>query len=173
VSSQSPASAHIIRLRQALERNADWIADYISISRFHADFPSAGREAVMKGYLEWFFDRLKDRAPEDASEQDLDQLVRTEVKSIYREFRDRRSGFPLGDYADTSAHKFAFGDQGRKCLEQLPKQIRNLLEDVYMLDESDEITRAVLAKKLGIKRNTLNQRICRAIKTIRRQLKLD
>ena len=172
MSSQSPASAHIIRLRQALERNADWIADYISISRFHADFPSAGREAVMKGYLEWFFDRLKDRAPEDASEQDLDQLVRTEVKSIYREFRDRRSGFPLGDYADTSAHKFAFGDQGRKCLEQLPKQIRNLLEDVYSTDD-EEISRNELAKKLGIKRNTLDQRICRAIKTIRHRLKRD
>jgi predicted DNA binding protein len=42
-----------------------------------------------------------------------------------------------------------------------------------MLDESDEITRAELAKKLGIKRNTLNQRISRAIKTVRRQLKLD
>jgi len=126
----------------------------------------------MKGYLEWFFDRLKDRAPEDASEQDLDQLVRTEVKSIYREFRDRRSGFPLGDYADTSAHKFAFGDQGRKCLEQLPKQIRNLLEDVYSTDD-EEISRNELAKKLGIKRNTLDQRICRAIKTIRHRLKRD
>ena len=172
MSTQSPAAAHIIRLRQALERNADWIEDYISISRSHADFPDAGREAVMKGYLEWFFERLKYCVPEDASEQDLDQLVRTEVKSIYREFRDRRSGFPLGDYADTSAHKFAFGDQARECLEQLPKQIRNLLEDVYSTDD-EEISRNELAKKLGIKRNTLDQRICRAIKTIRRQLKLD
>jgi DNA-directed RNA polymerase specialized sigma24 family protein len=172
LSTQSPAAAHIIRLRQALERNADWIEDYISILRSHADFPDAGREAVMKGYLEWFFERLKDRTPEDASEQDLDQLVRTEVKSIYREFRDRRPGFPLGDYADTSAHKFAFGDQARECLEQLPKQIRNLLEDVYSTDD-EEISRNELAKKLGIKRNTLDQRISRAIKRIRHRLKRD
>jgi len=120
--------------------------------------------------LKWFFERLKDRVPEDASEQDLDQLVRAEVKNIYAEFRDRPLGFSLGDYADTSAHKFAFGDQTREWLEQLPKQIRNLLEDVYSSDD-EEITRNELAKKLKIKRNTLDQRICRAMKTIRSQLK--
>jgi DNA-directed RNA polymerase specialized sigma24 family protein len=149
-----------------LERNADWIAAYISVSR----------SVVVEDYLKWFFERLKDRVPQEASERDLDHLVRAEVKSIYGKFRDRPSGVPLGDYADTSAHKFALGDEARaarECLEQLPKQIRNLLEDVYMLDESDEITRAELAKKLGIKRNTLNQRISRAIKTVRLQLKLD
>ena len=146
-----------------MERNADWIAAYISVSR----------SVVVEDYLKWFFERLKDRVPQEASERDLDHLVRAEVKSIYGKFRDRPSGVPLGDYADTSAHKFALGDEARECLEQLPKQIRNLLEDVYMLDESDEITRAVLAKKLGIKRNTLNQRICRAIKTIRHRLKRD
>jgi len=172
VSTQSPAAAHLLRLRHALDRNADWIADYISISRSHADFPGAGREAVMKGYLEWFFERLKYRVPEDASEQYLDQLVRTEVKSIYREFRDRPAGFSLGDHVDTSANKFELGDQARECLEQLPKQMRSLLEDLYMSD-GKEITRDELAKKLGIKRNTLDQRICRAIKTIRHHLKLD
>ena len=64
MSTQSPAAAHLLRLRHALERNADWIADYISISRSHADFPGAGREAVMKGYLEWLFERLKYRVPD-------------------------------------------------------------------------------------------------------------
>jgi DNA-directed RNA polymerase specialized sigma24 family protein len=159
VATQSPAAVHL--LWQALERNADWIADYISISRSHS---------VLKEYLEWFFERLKDRVPQEATEQDLDQLVRAEVKSIYGEFRDRPSGFPLGDYVDTSAHKFAFGDQARECLEQLPKQIRNLLEDLYS-SGAKEITRAELAKKLGIKRNTLDQRISRAMKTIRHRLK--
>jgi hypothetical protein len=166
VATQSPAAVHL--LWQALERNADWIADYISISRSHS---------VLKEYLEWFFERLKDRVSHEASEQDLDQLVRAEVRSIYREFRDRPSGssFP-GEHADTSAHTFGhtlqLGDQTRECLERLPKQIRELLEDVYSLDDG-EMTRAELAKKLGIKRNTLDQRICRAIKTIRHRLKRD
>jgi len=159
VSTQSPAAAHLIRLRQTLERLGDWIADYISIPR-----------SVVPDYLNWFFERLKGRVPEDASEQDLDQLVRTEVKSIYGEFRDRPSGFPLGDYTDRSAQKFAFGDQSREWLEQLPKPVRDLLEDVYMSDD-EEITRDEMAKKLGIKRNTLDQRICRAMKTIRHRLK--
>ena len=163
MSTQSPAAAQL--LRQALERNADWIAEYISISR----------SVVVEDYLKWFFERLRDRVPQEASEQDLDHLVRADVKSIYREFRDRPSGFSLGDYADTSAHKFGQIlqlDQARECLEQLPKQIRNLLEDVYS-SGAKEITRAELAKKLGIKRNTLDQRICRAIKTIRRRLERD
>jgi len=159
--SQSPAAAHLIRLRQTLERLGDWIADYISIPR-----------SEVEEYLKWLFERLRDRVPQEASEQDLDQLVRDEVKSIFCEFRDRPSGVPLGDFADTSAHKFASGDQTREWLEQLPKQIRHLLEDVYS-SGAKEITRAELAKKLGIKRNTLDQRICRAIKTIRHRLKRD
>ena len=164
MATQSPAAVHL--LWQALERNADWIADYISLSRSHS---------VLKEYLEWFFERLKDRVPQEASEQDLDHLVRAEVKSIYGEFRDRPSGSPCaGEYADTAAHKFGqtlqLDDQARECLEQLPKQIRDLLEDVYSLDK-EEMTRAELAEKLGIKRNTLDQRISRAIKTIRHRLK--
>ena len=122
--------------------------------------------------MEWLFERLKDRVPPEASEQDLDELVRAEVKSIYSAFRDRPSGFPLGDYADAEAHKFGeiVQHDARECLEQLPKQIRDLLEDLYS-SGAKEITRAELAKKLGIKRNTLNQRICRAIKMIRSRLK--
>jgi hypothetical protein len=164
VSTQSPAAAHLIRLRQALERQADWIANYISIPR-----------SEVEEYLKWFFERLKDRVPEDASEQDLDELVRAEVKSIYSEFRDHPSGLPfLGDYADAEAHKFGEIVQlnARECLEQLPKKIRDLLEDLYS-SGANEITRAELAKKLGIKRNTLDQRIFRAMKTIRSQLKRD
>jgi len=126
--------------------------------------------------LKWFFERLKDRVPQQASEQDLDQLVRADVKGIFREFRDRPPGFPLSDYADTSALKFGhilqLDDQARECLEQLPKEIRNLLEDLYS-SGAKEITREELAKKLGIKRNTLDQRICRAMKTIRRRLERD
>ena len=92
----TPAATHL--LWTALERNADWIAAYISISR----------SAVVEDYLKWFFERLKDRVPREASDRDLDHLVRAEVKSVYGEFRDRPSGLPLGDYADTSAHKFGF-----------------------------------------------------------------
>jgi DNA-directed RNA polymerase specialized sigma24 family protein len=162
VQTQSPGAVQF--LWRALERNADWIKTYTSISG-----------SVLKEYLKWFFERLKDRLPPQPSEQDLDHLVRAEVKSIYSEFRDRPSGFPyLGDYADTSGDRFRQdlerSDEARECLEQLPKQIRMLLEDVYSFDE-EEITRDELARRLGIKRNTLDQRICRAIKAIRLRVK--
>ena len=87
----TPAAAHLL-LWQALERQADWIADYISIPR---------SDPVVKEYLEWIFERLKDRVPQEASDQDLDELVRAEVKSIYSKFRDRPSGLPLGDRKST------------------------------------------------------------------------
>jgi Sigma-70, region 4 len=158
VQTQSPGAAQL--LWQALERNAEWIKSYVSIPG-----------SVLKEYLNWFFERLKGRVPPEASEQDLDHLVRTEVKKIYREFRDRPCGFPIvGDYGDTSANRFGqelqLADGVRDCLEQLPKKTRKLLEDLYSLHE-DEITREELARRLGIKRNTLDQRICRAMKAIR------
>jgi RNA polymerase sigma factor (sigma-70 family) len=125
--------------------------------------------------LKWFFDRLKDRVPPEASQQDLDYLVRSEVKSIYSEFRDHPSGFPfVSEYADPSGDRFREdlerADEARECLEQLPKPIRELLEDIYSLD-AEEMTREELAKKLGIKRNTLDQRISRAMRAIRLRLK--
>ena len=162
VETQSPGAAQL--LWQALERNAEWIESYVSIPG-----------AMLKEYLNWFFERLNGRVPPEATEQDLDHLVRAEVKSIYREFRDRPCGCPiLGDYGDTSAHRFGrelqLADEARDCLEQLPKQTRQLLEDLYSLDE-EEITRDELARRLGIKRNTLDQRICRAMKAIRLRLR--
>jgi RNA polymerase sigma factor (sigma-70 family) len=162
VQTHSPGGAQ--HLWQALERNAEWIKNYISI-----------RGSVLKDYLKWFFDRLKDRVPPEASQQDLDHLVRSEVKSIYSEFRDLPPGFPfVGEYADPSSDRFREdlerADEARECLEQLPKRIRALLEDIYSLD-AEEITREELAKRLGIKRNTLDQRISRAMRAIRLRLK--
>ena len=158
----SPGAAQL--LWQALERNAGWIKNYISVPGY-----------VLKEYLQWFFDRLKDRVPAEASGRELDHFVQAEVKSIYRDFRDRPSGSSyLGEYADPSSDRFPNdlerSDEARECLEQLPKQIRALLEDLYSLD-AEEISRDELAKRLGIKRNTLDQRISRARKAIRLRLK--
>lgn len=48
-----------------------------------------------------FFERLKDRVAQESSEQDVDHLVRAEVKSIYYEFPGSPSGSPYaGDDAD-------------------------------------------------------------------------
>ena len=59
MSTQSPAAVQL--LWQALERNADWIAEYISISR----------SVVVADYLKWFFERLKDRVPVAPANSDL------------------------------------------------------------------------------------------------------
>ena len=54
----------------------------------------------------------------------------------------------------------------RAFLEHLPPSIQSVLQDVYSMNE-EEFSRDELAKRLGIKRNTLDQRIRRAIKALR------
>jgi RNA polymerase sigma factor (sigma-70 family) len=165
VQTHSPGAAQI--LRQALERNAEWIKGYVSIS-------DAGK-SVIDGYLDWFFDLLKDRIPVEASGEDLDHMIRAEVKRIYARFRDRPAGAcHPADIADPSGNRFQEdierADEIRECLEQLPKPMRRLLEDVYSMNEQ-EFTRDALARRLGIRRNTLDQRIRRAIQAIRHRIK--
>lgn len=157
-----PGAAH--PLWQALERNADWIRDYISVPG-----------SRLKEYLKWFFDRLVGRVPPNPSEQELDHLVRSEIKYIYSKFRDRPTGLPyLGDYEDPDGDRFReameLTYEARECLEQVPGHVRKFLEDVYSMDD-EEFSRDELARRLGIKRNTLDQRLCRALKAIRLRIK--
>ena len=73
--------AAVERLRTALERNAEWIREFVLIS---------GSASVLDEYLRWFFERLKDRVPPSATEQEVDHMIRLEVSSIFGRFRDRR-----------------------------------------------------------------------------------
>lgn len=151
-------------LWQALERNADWIRDYISVPG-----------SRLKEYLKWFYERLVGRVPPNASEQQMNHLVRREITSIYSKFRDRPTGTPyFGDHEDPAGGQFLesleLADEARECLEQVPDHVRKLLEDIYSMDE-EEFSRDELARRLGIKRNTLDQRICRAMKVIRLRVK--
>jgi hypothetical protein len=162
VQTPPPGAAH--PLWQALERNAEWIRRYISVPA-----------SVLKEYLKWSFERLIGRVPPNASEQELDHLVRSETKRIYSKFRDRPTGVAyFGDYEDPAGDRFREAmevtDEARECLEQVPGHVRKFLEDVYSMDE-EEFSRDELARRLGIKRNTLDQRICRAMKAIRLRVK--
>jgi hypothetical protein len=161
---QTPPPGAAQSLWQALERNADWIRQYISVPA-----------SLLKEHLKWFFDRLIGRVPPDASQQELDHLIRGEIKHIYSKFRDRPTGRPyVGDYEDPAGNRFRedfqLADEARECLEQVPGHVRKFLEDVYSMDD-EEFSRDELARRLGIKRNTLDQRLCRALKAIRLRIK--
>jgi DNA-directed RNA polymerase specialized sigma24 family protein len=148
-----------------LERNADWIKEYISISA-----------SVLQEYLTWFFERLKDRVPPEASEQDVDRLVRAEVKSIYGEFRDRPAGPPcLVDMADPSGTRFEVdledAHELRASLECVPPETRELIVRAFAITQHDLASgRNGLAARFGISRNALDQRLSRAYKRIRERM---
>ena len=150
-------------LREALERNAEWIGSYIEIA-------DAG-QAVLAEYLEWFFDRLKDRVPSDATDEALDRLIRAEVRSIYRRLKFRRGAPPwLAEVPDPEGERFE-EDLARRSelndfLDHLAPEVRGIVEAAYSMSE-EEFSRDELAKRLGIKRNTLDQRISRALKALR------
>lgn len=153
------------QLWTALERNADWIKKYVSIPG-----------SVLKEYLSWFFERLKDRVPSEASERDMNRLVRAEVKTIYGQFRDRPVGLPcLVDMTDPAGTRFEVdlrdADELRASLECVPNETRELIVRAFAVTEHDlACGRNGLAARLGISRNTLDQRLSRAYKRIRERM---
>ena len=61
-------------LLDALERNRDWVKTYV--------LPLEERDRQIHSYIEWLYDRLKDHIPAAASPDELDRLIRREVRSL-------------------------------------------------------------------------------------------
>jgi len=163
-------------LRRALELNLEWIRDHIP-----ALAGSAAGSPRVQTYIDWIFDRLKDRVPPNPDPEELDRLVRAEVRKAFLSRRPRqppiaRSVEDLGDIEDESARDFErdleTADEVRECLACLTEQDRELVIEAYTLTEDDLASaglRKRMAKKLGITRDALDQRISRAIRRIREQ----
>ena len=64
----------------------------------------------------------------------------------------------------------------RACLECLPEEVRQLVIEAYTLTE-DELSgsgiRERLAKNLGIVRNSVDQRLSRAFRSMRERMRKD
>jgi RNA polymerase sigma factor (sigma-70 family) len=116
---------------------------------------------------------------------EIDRLVRGEVWKV---FHGRRSRQPrISRFADVerveepedqSARNFEraleTADEVRACLECLPEDVRQLVIEAYTLTEgelSGSGIRERLAKNLGISRNAVDQRLSRAIKSIRERMR--
>ena len=168
-------------LRKALERNLDWIKTHIPALAADA----LGRTPDIQAYLDWLFDRLKDRIPPGGADpDDLDRLIRSEVRKL---FYGPRSRWPpiarfadIGEPEDQSARGFErdleTADEVRACLDSLPEEARELVIEAYTLTEGDLSTPGIrerLARRLGISRNALDQRLSRAIRRIRERRRGD
>jgi DNA-directed RNA polymerase specialized sigma24 family protein len=143
--------------------------------------PEAGEQDV-ESYVKWIYDRLKDHIPEFAAPADLDRLVRKEVRRLFH--RDVPSGARKGRFGDVAdledpsalgfERKIELFDEVRACLECLQKQNRELIIEAFALTEADLSCKNVrdrLAARLGINRNTLDQRISRALRLMRTRMR--
>jgi DNA-directed RNA polymerase specialized sigma24 family protein len=161
-------------LQNALERNLDWI-------RAHILAPGA-REQDIQSYINWLYDRLKDRIPAVPDPDELDRLVKKEVRSLFEREApngDRKALFGhVEELEDPSALGFEreieLSEEVRACLRHLQKEARELIIEAFTLTEADLSTKDIrdrLAARLGINRNTLDQRISRALRRIRARMR--
>ena len=84
VRTPSPDAAE--SLRRALERNLDWIKTHIPALAAG----SLGNTPDVQAYVDWLYDRLKDRIPPDSDPDNLDRLVRSEVRKVFYGRRSRQ-----------------------------------------------------------------------------------
>jgi hypothetical protein len=152
----------------ALERNARWIKQSISCP-----------DSLLQEHLRWLFERLKDRIPANASDEELDQMVRLEVTRIWGRFRDRfKSNAPFpGEITDPAGQRFESDledkNELRESLECVSAETRELILKVFTATEDEKRsknTRTRLAARLGLTRNALDQRISRAYSRIRERM---
>jgi hypothetical protein len=125
---------------------------------------------------------MKDHIPTAATGDELDRLIRREVRSLFgRTGRNgvRKARFgDVGDLEDPSALGFErdveIADQVRACLKCIQKEARELIIEAFTLTEADLSSKGIrkrLAARLGISRNTLDQRISRALGCIRERMR--
>lgn len=164
-------------LRKALERNLDWIRNHIpSLAGCAAGSPRT------QEYIDWIYERLKDRLSPDPNPDELDRLIRVEVRKLFLGRRSRQppilqSAEALGDIEDQTALSFVreleTADEVRACLHCVSEEARDLVMEAYTLTEGDLAgpgLRERIAKRLGISRDALDQRLSRAMRRIRERM---
>ena len=161
-------------IRSALERNLGWIKTHILGPNItDQDIPS---------YIDWICEWLKERVQAASDSQELDRIVRKELRGLFGHEPtngNRKALFgDVGQLEDPSAllfeRKIELSDEVRACLECIEKDARDLIIEAFTLTEADlsrKNVRNQLAARLGINRNTLDQRISRALRRIRARMR--
>ena len=181
VRSPSPDAAD--SLRKALERNLDWIKDHIPA--LASDSPSSARD--IQAYIDWIYERLKDRIP---SERPLMRSTAWSAAKCGRCF--------MADDLDSPASRALRTSNGsgnrrtnlrgilsapwRRPMKCAPASsafltnLRQLVIEAYTLTEGELSSPGIrqrLAKNLGISRNAVDQRLSRALRSIRERMRKD
>jgi DNA-directed RNA polymerase specialized sigma24 family protein len=137
-------------------------------------------------FRERFCERLKKKVPSAASASQIRALIHKTVTDLIHdqnrtEFRrDNPAGnvwahVLLDQYADPQSgaaeQKFLRESEALAVLRAMRKEDRTLVEQLYGLRNIDKVPRAEMAKKLGIQRDTLDQRLHRIFHSVRKVIK--
>jgi hypothetical protein len=167
-SSPDPLLASIARLRS-------WIDSYV---------PSQlGSDACGNDFVELLYKRvsssLKKRRQDGLSPEEFNVEVRNSLRLLVHEeqqkiFRRSKRLIPVSDVEtlpDPTSLEFAehldVAAEARAFLERIPEDLIPVVRHLYGLDGEKVKSRKQLAKDLGLKVNTLNQRLRRVYEKLR------
>lgn len=166
-------SISLSKLFAALQRSQAWISNYAVARLGPGISPFDFTEPLQR--------RLQGRVSDLSSDDEVDEVLKTHVRYLVKEQHrvELKKAKPLvreqeaGEIPDPRGlswvDEFERKHDSRVALEllqSLDEDRLNLLRQVYSCD-SDEDSRAELAKRMGLTRNTLNKRLSRILKDLR------
>jgi hypothetical protein len=170
-----PGASNDVLIREAIDRLRTWIGRYVQNQLGFAASPND------------FTDRLECRLRRTGSQENdvdsLDAAVQNTLRLLVHEHR--RSTFRKGRVCVSTAdieeiqdpHSLQF--EARIELQSevslirglIPQDLLPVIDSLYGFVDEEPVSVAHLAKRLGIRRNTLNQRLRRLYITLRAELR--
>jgi RNA polymerase sigma factor (sigma-70 family) len=130
-----------------------------------------------------FCGRLKENISDTASSSEIRSLIEKIVKDLIhnqnrtelrRDSKYQRQ-LPLGQYVDPQSdfveQKVFRESSALAVLRAMPEKDRAIVEQLYGLGNIDSVSRREMAERLGVSRNTLDQRLRRIFHSVRKSLR--
>ena len=162
-------------VRQAIERVRPWMAKYVQSqldwSVSENDFTDRIVRRLSAAHeKEPFLDAAAPTLAEEAVKESLRFLVHEEKRSTYRKplipleesTPDPKSALFLSELETES--------RAKEILSHVPKDLLPVVKSLYGLYGEEELSARAIAKKLGIKEDSLRQKLCRLRADLRQKL---
>lgn len=162
-------------VRQAIERVRPWMAKYVQSqldwSVSENDFTDRIVQRVSAAHeREPFLDPAAPAQADEAVKESLRFLVYEEKRSAYRK--------PLISLEDSTPDPKSASflsaleteSRAKEILSHVPKDLLPIVKSLYGLYGQEEMSARAIAKKLGIKEDSLRQKLCRLRADLRHKL---
>lgn len=130
-----------------------------------------------------FCGRLNQNISDNASSSEIRSVILKIVKDLIhnqnrtelRRDNKYRRQLPLGEYVDPQSdfveQKVFRESRALAVLRAMPETDRAIVEQLYGLGNIDSVSRREMAERLGVSRNTLDQRLRRIFQSVRKSLR--